>query len=109
VRWAGLPGFAPHADDVQVEHDSWTGRPATYHHVGPDDVEPLRRAAERQLLVVWTVDPAAPRAGQVHLNRYTMTAAQAIELIGGAARGRWVEGVVHIEPASDVDDPAAAV
>jgi hypothetical protein len=89
--------MAPHGDDVSVDEDSWTGRPARYRHVLPAAVEPLRAAAATTLLTVWTVDPAAPDAGRVHLNRYTMTVAQALELISGAARGRWVEEVVHIE------------
>jgi hypothetical protein len=49
------------------------------------------------MLTVWTVDPASPRAGEAHLNRYTMTVAQALEFIAGCARGRWVEEVIHIE------------
>lgn len=89
----------PHGDYVRVEHDSWTGLPAEYRHAVPEEAEPLRRAAQQTLLTVWTVDPTAPGEGQVHLNRYTMTAAQAIELIAGAAHGRWIEEVVHVEPA----------
>jgi len=49
------------------------------------------------LLTIWTVDPASPRAGEAHLNRYTMTVAQALEFIAGCAGGRWVEEVIHIE------------
>jgi len=90
-----------------VNEDSWTGRPAVYRHVAPASVELLRRRAASSLLTVWTMDPAAPRPGEVHLNAYTMTAAQAIELIGGAARGRWVEEVVYIEPATDLTLPPA--
>ncbi len=97
-RWAQLPGMQPHADSVQVDEDSWSGRPAIYQHVSPDAVDGLRQAATTSLLTVWTVDPAAPRTGQVHLNRYTLSVAQALELIAGAARGRWVEEIVHIEP-----------
>lgn len=100
-RWSHLPGFLPHADVVRVDQDSWTGSPAEYRHVEPDAVEHLRRAAASALVSVWTVDPNAPRPGQVHLNRYTMTVAQALELIAGAARGRWVEEVVHVEPLPD--------
>jgi hypothetical protein len=96
-RWAALPGFQPHAETVSVDRDSWTGRPAVYRHASPSEIEPLRRAAQEQLLTVWTVDHAAPRPGEVHLNRYTMTVAQALEFIAGCARGRWVEEVIHIE------------
>jgi hypothetical protein len=96
-RWAHLPGFMPHDDVTSTDADSWTGLPAEYRHATEADVAPLRAAAATSLLTVWTVDPAAPRAGMVHLNRYTMTVAQALDLIGGAARGRWVEQVVHIE------------
>lgn len=98
-RWSRLPGMAPHGDLVEVPRDSWTGLPAAYRHARPEDTEPLRRSAAQQLLIVWTVDPNAPDPDRVHLNRYVMTAAQAIELIGGAARGRWIEEVIHIEPA----------
>jgi hypothetical protein len=97
-RWRHLPGMAPHPDVVAVERDHWTERPAEYRHVTPEAVEPLRRAAAETLLTVWTVDPTAPREGQVHLNRYTMTVAQALELIAGAARGRWIEEVVYLSP-----------
>jgi hypothetical protein len=103
-RWAHLPGFAPHPDLVSVEQDSWTGLPATYRHVTSEAVAALREAAARDLLTVWTVDPTAPREGELHLNRYTMTVAQAIELIGGAARGRWIEEVVYVEPATRMEE-----
>ena len=80
-----------------MDRDSWTGRPAVYRHASPLEIEPLRRAALEQLLTVWTVDPAAALPGEAHLNRYTMTVAQALEFIAGCARGRWVEEVIHIE------------
>ncbi len=96
-RWADLPGMQPHEDTVRVEHDSWSGLPAVYRHVEPSTADALRQAAAENLLTVWTIDPAAPRSGQVHLNRYTLTVAQALELISGAARGRWVEEVLYIE------------
>lgn len=69
------------------------------------EVEELRRAAAEHLLTVWTVDPTPPRHGEVHLNRYTMSVAQALELIAGSARGRWIEEVVYIE-AGDAADVA---
>jgi hypothetical protein len=103
-RWANLPGMSPHADTVRVERDSWTDLPAEYRHVPAEAVEALRRLAGERMLTVWTADPTAPRPGEVHLNRYTMTVAQALELIAGAARGRWIEEVLLIEPA----DPASA-
>jgi hypothetical protein len=98
-RWAQLPGFQPHEDTVRVEHDSWSDRPAVYRHVPPDAIDALRLAAERALLTVWTVDPNEPRPGNVHLNCYTLTVAQALELIAGCAGGRWIEEVLLIEPA----------
>ncbi len=100
-RWAGLPGFQPHEDTVRVEHDSWSDRPAVYRHVAAGAVDELRRTAGQSLLTVWTLDPNAPRPGEVHLNCYTLTVAQALELIAGCARGRWIEEVIHIEPLAE--------
>ncbi len=96
-RWAHLPGFQPHEDLVRVEHDSWSDLPAVYQHVEPSAADGLRAAAATNLLTVWTIDPAAPRSGQVHLNCYTLTVVQALELIAGAATGRWVEKVIYVE------------
>ncbi|MHB8574588.1 MAG: hypothetical protein ACYDCQ_04580 [Dehalococcoidia bacterium] len=105
-RWANLPGMAPHPDFVQAARDSWTGLPAEYRHVAPDAVQTLRDAARERYLTVWTADPAEPAPGRLHLNRYTMTAAQTIEYIAGCASGRWIEEVLLIEPS---DGPPADV